>query len=113
MYAIIKSGGKQYRVKKDDVIDVELLEGEPGAQIEFNEVLLVSDGSKVDVGNPVVAGIVVTGELIGESKDAKITSIKYIPGNHYRKFGHRQRKSRVKITGIGHHQKSKGGKHGS
>ena len=111
MYAIIKSGGKQYRVKKGDVIDVELLEGEPGAHIEFAEILLISDGSKTEVGGPTVSGFIVKGELIGESKDDKITSIKYIPGNHYRKFGHRQRKSRIKITEVG--QKNKGGKHGS
>lgn len=111
MYAIIQTGGKQYRVQKDDVIDVELLQGEPGSKIEFTEILLINDGSKAQVGNPIVSGFTVTGELIGESKDDKITSIKYIPGNHYKKFGHRQRKSRVKITGIGH--KGKGEKHGS
>jgi large subunit ribosomal protein L21 len=112
MYAIIKSGGKQYRVKEGDVIDVELLEGEPGASIHFGEVLFVSDGSKAEVGSPVVSGFEVIGELIGESKGEKITSIKYIPGNHYRKFGHRQRYSRVKITTVGHKGK-KGGKHGT
>lgn len=112
MYAIIKSGGKQYRVKKGDVIDVELLEGEPGAEIHFGEVLMVNDGSNVDIGGPSLTDFHVTGELVGEAKGEKITSVKYIPGNHYRKFGHRQRYSRVKITAIGRKEK-KAGKHGT
>lgn len=112
MYAIIKSGGKQYRVKQGDVIDVELLEGELGAQIDFGDILLVNDGSNVNIGGPNLTEFHVTGELLGESKGDKISSIKYIPGNHYRKFGHRQRYSRVKITAIGRKEK-KGGKHGS
>ena len=114
MYAIIKSGGKQYRVKEGDVIDVELLEGEPGASIHFGDILFVTDGSKTEVGGPTVSGFEVIGELVGESKGEKISSIKYIPGNHYRKFGHRQRYSRVKITSVGKQaKKEKGGKHGS
>lgn len=112
MYAIIKSGGKQYRVKEGDVIDVELLEGEAGSEIHFGEVLLVNDGSKVNVGGPHLSDFAVTGELLGESKGEKITSIKYIPGNHYKKFGHRQRYTRVKITSIAHKGK-KGAKHGT
>lgn len=111
MYAIIKSGGKQYRVKKDDLIDVELLEGQPGDAIHFSDILFVSDGSKSTVGQPLVSGFTVTGELIGISKGPKITSVKYIPGNHYRKFGHRQKYSRVKITAI--EAAGKGGKHGT
>jgi large subunit ribosomal protein L21 len=113
MYAIIKTGGKQYRVKKDDIIDIELLETTPGSAIEFKEILFVSDGSQTHVGGPTVADFIVTGELLGESKGEKITSVKYIPGNHYRKFGHRQKYSRVKITGISPKEKHKGGKHGA
>lgn len=108
-YAIIKTGGKQYRVKKDDLIDVELLEGQPGDAIQFGEILFVSDGSHTTVGQPVVKNFAVKAELVGETKGPKVTSVKYIPGNHYRKFGHRQKYSRVKITAI----ESTGGKHGS
>lgn len=108
-YAIIKSGGKQYRVKKDDLIDVELLEGNPGDAIQFSDVLFVSNGSEATIGQPHLKNFIVKGELVGLSKGPKVTSVKYIPGNHYRKFGHRQKYSRVKITGI----ESKGGKHGA
>lgn len=112
MYAVIKSGGKQYRVKEGDLIDVELLEGEPGATIHFGDILFVSDGTQAEVGGPNVSDFEVVGELVGESKGEKISSIKYIPGNHYRKFGHRQRYSRVKIKSVGRKGK-KGGKHGT
>lgn len=111
MYAIIKTGGKQYRVKEGDIIDVELLEGEIGSTVDFHDVLFVQDGSKAHVGAPNVADFVVTAELVGDSKGEKITSVKYIPGNHYRKFGHRQRYSRLRIMGVAH--KKKGGSHGT
>lgn len=113
MYAIIKSGGKQYRVKKGDVIDIELLEGEPGSKVEFKEILFLSDGNQTKVGSPSVSGFIVTGEFLGISQGPKITSVKYQPGNHYKKFGHRQKYSRVKITDIGalEHHHHKGGKH--
>ncbi len=110
-YAIIKTGGKQYRVKKGDLIDVELLGGEPGDAIQFSDILYVSNGSESTVGQPIVKGFTVTGELIEIAKGPKVTSIKYIPGNHYRKFGHRQKYSRVKITAI--EATEKRGKHGS
>ena len=109
-YAIIKTGGKQYRVKTGDLIDVELLEGKPGDSIEFSEVLFFSSGSESKVGQPSIKDFIVKGEVVDIAKGPKITSIKYIPGNHYRKFGHRQKYSRVKITAIG---ASKGGKHGA
>lgn len=109
-YAIIKTGGKQYRVKAGDVIDVELLEGQPGDTIHFSDILFVSRSSESTIGQPVVKDFTVTGELVEIAKGPKVTSIKYIPGNHYRKFGHRQKYSRIKITGI---ETTKGGKHGS
>lgn len=111
-YAIIKSGGKQYRVKKDDIIDVELHDEEKGTQIEFGEILFVNQGNEPKIGNPSLTDYFVTGELIDFVKGPKITSVKYQPGNHYKKFGHRQKYCRVKITGIGL-KKEKGGKHGS
>lgn len=101
MYAIIKSGGKQYRVKQGDVIDIELIEGEVGAEILFSDVLFMNDGKTSKVGAPNISGTVVHAEMIGQSKGPKITSLKYKP-RQYRKFGHRQHYSRVKITKIDH-----------
>lgn len=113
MYAIIKSGGKQYQVKKGDVIDVELLEGEHGSTVEFEEILFFYDGSQATVGGPIVSGCKVNGKLIDIVAGDKITSVKYQPGNHYKKFGHRQKYSRVQITDIGMHEKKKEDKHGT
>lgn len=113
MYAIIKTGGKQYRVAIGDIIDVELVEGEIGGQVHFEEVLLVADGSNTMLGEPNLADYLVTGELIDAVAGPKVVSMKYIPGNHRKKIGHRQHYSRVKITQIGSHTRKKGkeGKH--
>lgn len=101
MYAIIKTGGKQYRVKQGDFIDVELLHLEQGAHVNFEEVLMVSDGSSTKIGKPSLIGSSVKGEIVGDSKGPKITSMKYKASHRsYRKFGHRQHYSRVKITAI-------------
>ncbi len=101
-YAIIKTGGKQYRVAENDVIDVELLGVEDGDSVEFPEVLFVSTPQGARVGSPVVANATVKGTVIKEVPGEKITSIKYKRShNQYRKFGHRQHYSRVKITAIG------------
>jgi len=100
IYAIIKSGGKQYRVQEDDLIDVELLHAEPGSKVEFNDVLFINDGAP-KIGEPSVAGSIVKGEIVAESAGPKVVSIKYRPRQHsQRKFGHRQHYSRVKITEI-------------
>ncbi len=110
MYAIIKVGGKQYRVAKDDIIEVELLDAEQGAHVHFKEILFVDDGTSPLVGGPHVPGFIVTGQLLDTVSGPKITSVKYKRSHNTRKkFGHRQHYSRVKITEIG-----KGGKkHGS
>lgn len=101
MYAIIKTGGKQKRVKVGTVLDVELLPESVGSAVKFQDVLLVNDGQHIHVGSPQVAGYVVEAELIAESKGPKITSVKYKPSHtSCRIFGHRQHYSRVKITGI-------------
>jgi len=110
-YAIIQTGGKQYRVAKDDIIEVELLDAELGAQIEFDHILFIGDGDSTTVGAPSVSSFLVKGELLGEATGPKVSSMKYKPSHHqYRRFGHRQHYSRVKITEIG---KRQGGKHGS
>lgn len=100
MYAIIKTGGKQYRVAVGDVIDVELLSEDVGAEVKFTDVLFFNNGSKATVGKPNVPGCFVTGELVDLVGGPKVTSVKYIPGNHRKKIGHRQHYSRVKITQI-------------
>lgn len=100
MYAIIKTGGKQYKVAIGDIIDIELIDGEVGSQVEFKEVLFVNNGSAPVVGKPHVSGCVVKGELVDCVAGPKVSCIKYIPGNHRKKIGHRQHYSRVKITQI-------------
>ena len=76
MYAIIRTGGKQYRVAKGDIIDVEILKAEQGAKLEFDEILFVHDGKKAQIGEPSLSGYVVKGEVIGSSAGPKITSLK-------------------------------------
>lgn len=98
-YAIIKTGGKQFTVKKGDVIDVELLAGDLGSEVTFNDVLFCNDGSKTHVGGPVLSGFTVVGKHMGEIKGPKINSLKYKP-TQYKRFGHRQRYSRVEIQDI-------------
>lgn len=100
-YVIFKRGSRQYRVSEGDVIDVDLMDAENGSQVKFDEVLFVGDDHEPQVGLPSVKGWHVNCEVVGESKGPKITSIKYKP-NHTqcRKFGHRQRYTRVKIVGI-------------
>jgi large subunit ribosomal protein L21 len=99
-YAIIKTGGKQYKVKVGDVLSVELL-GDTKTFI-FEEVLLVVDGDEVKVGMPVVEGVKVFADVMGEVKAEKIEVFKYKSKSRYRKHtGHRQHLSQVKITGIG------------
>lgn len=101
MYAIIETGGKQYRVEKGDVIDVELLDTANDKKIEFKNVLFVNSGSVAKVGKPNVEGSVVVGELMQEVRGPKVISFKYKKRKNYRKKkGHRQNYLRVKITDI-------------
>ena len=101
MYAVIKTGGKQYRVAKDDVLEIERLVGDAGSNIEFTEVLLVGEGASVKVGTPVVAGAKVTAELVEQTRGPKLIAFKKRRRkNSRRKRGHRQDLSMVRITGI-------------
>ncbi len=101
MFAVIKTGGKQYRVAADDVIIVEKLEGEPGQSIAFEDVLMLADGDSVHVGAPRLAGARVTGELIETAKGEKVMVFKKRRRSTYRrKRGHRQLESTVRITGV-------------
>ena len=101
MYAIIATGGKQYRVQKGDHIRVEKLEGDPGEKVEFNQVLLLADGEDVTIGAPYVDGSKVTGEVEQQTRAKKIEIIKFKRRKHHMKrMGHRQSFTQVKITGI-------------
>ena len=101
MYAVIKTGGKQYRVAKDDIITIEKLDGEAGASLEFGEVLMVGEGTSVKVGAPTVAGAKVTGELVEQTRGPKVIAFKKRRRkNSRRKKGHRQDLTVIRITDI-------------
>ena len=101
MYAIIETGGKQYRVAQNDLLTIERLEGEPGASIEFADVLMVGNGEQVKVGAPFVSGAKVTAELVDQARGPKVIAFKKRRRkNSRRKKGHRQHLSLVRITGI-------------
>ncbi len=101
MYAIIETGGKQYKVEQDDIIDVELLEAQAGEKVEFKNVLFVNNAGTVKIGNPYLGKCVVQGELLKEVKGPKEIAFKYKQRKPFRrKVGHRQRYARVKITQI-------------
>ncbi len=98
--AVIRTGGKQYRVTEGDVIEIEKIAGDKGAKVEFDEVLLVG-GDKVKVGKPTVKGAKVAGEIVGQERGDKIVVFKFKRRKKYRrKAGHRQEHTQVKITGI-------------
>ncbi|MCC5832720.1 MAG: 50S ribosomal protein L21 [Chlamydiales bacterium] len=101
-YAIIKTGGKQYRVKSGDVIDVELLDAEENGKIEFADVLLFHDGKEAKVGAPALSNFIVRGEVVESVRGPKVIAYKYKKRkNYHRKIGHRQNYTRVKITELG------------
>ncbi|HEY8350957.1 MAG TPA: 50S ribosomal protein L21 [Sphingomonadales bacterium] len=102
MFAVVKTGGKQYRVAVNDVIEVEKLPGEAGATIEFPEVLMVGNDQGVKVGTPLLSGVPVTGEILEQTRGEKILIFKKKRRHHYRRRGgHRQELTVVRITGIG------------
>ena len=101
MFAVFESGGKQHRVSKGDVIRIERLSGEPGQSVEFDRVLLVSEGDDVTVGTPYVEGGKVTGEVMEQGRADKIRVIKFKRRKNYlRRTGHRQQFTSIRITGI-------------
>jgi large subunit ribosomal protein L21 len=101
MYAVIFTGGKQYRVEQGDTLEVEKLAVEPGSALTFNDVLLVADGANVRVGAPTIEGAAVTAQVLGEVKGEKLLIYKFRRRKGYRrKTGHRQPYTRIKITGI-------------
>ena len=101
MHAVIKSGGKQYKVSPGDVVRLERLEKEPGAVVEFDQVLLISDGSKATVGNPLIAKAQVLGTVVEESKAKKVIIFKFKRKKQYKVTrGHRQPYTAVQINDI-------------
>ncbi len=101
MYAIIESCGKQYKVAEGDVVFFEKLDAEEGKKVTFDNVILVSDEGKVQVGNPYVKGVKVEGKVVAHGKAKKIIVFKMkAKANYRRRYGHRQPYTKVEITKI-------------
>ncbi len=101
MYAVIKTGGKQYRVTEGETLKVEKIVAEEGGSIDFDEVLLVTDGDSVKIGAPFVAGGKVSATVKSHGRGEKIKIVKFRRRKHSRKtMGHRQSYTEVQITGI-------------
>ena len=101
MYAVIETGGKQYRVEVGTELEVELLDAEPGQSIDFDRVLLVADGDEASIGTPVVEGAAVSAEVLRQGKGDKVISFKYRPKARTRvKKGHRQDLTILRITDV-------------
>jgi large subunit ribosomal protein L21 len=101
MYAIIETGGKQYAVAPGDRVRVEKLQGDVGAEINFDRVLLVGEGENVTVGTPVVSGAKVTGKILSHGRDKKVIVFKMRRRTNYRrKQGHRQHFTELEVTEV-------------
>ena len=102
MFAVINTGGKQYKVKRDSVIKVEKLDGAAGSKVEFKDILMIGENSKPSfIGTPVVKGAKVIGEIMGQFRDAKIIVFKKKRRHNYRrKNGHRQELTEIKIVDV-------------
>jgi len=101
MYAVIVSGGKQYRVQEGMSLKLEKIEAEVGKSINFDKVLMVADGDKISIGEPVVKGAKVTAEILAQGRHKKVKILKFKRRKHHMKqMGHRQWFTEVKITGI-------------
>ena len=101
MYAVVKSGGKQYKVQEGDTLRVEKLPAEVGAEIAFDDVLMFSDGENVQVGTPSLENVTVKGTVVEQGQAKKIIVFKYKRRKRYRrKQGHRQQYTAVKVDSI-------------
>ena len=110
-YAIIRTGGRQFRVAEGDTLDVDLLDVEPGKTATFGDVLLFADGKDVTHGNPLVSGAKVTAEVLEQRKDKKVVAFKYKRRKGYhRTVGHRRKLTRVEIKTIDVGSKKTGSK---
>lgn len=101
MYAVVSSGGKQYRVEAGSMLTLERLDGEPGSSVTFDRILLIGDGDEVMIGTPVVAGASVSATVLGEALGPKLVIFKFKQKVKYRRrTGHRQHMTRVRIDAI-------------
>ncbi|MGD8834160.1 MAG: 50S ribosomal protein L21 [Desulfobacteraceae bacterium] len=101
MYAVVATGGKQYKVQPGEILRIEKLAGEVGSEVAFDQVLMLSDGENVSIGQPVVQGASVRGHIVEQGKSKKIIVFKYKRRKRYRrKQGHRQPFTAVKIDAI-------------
>ncbi len=101
MFAVVKTGGKQYKVAEGDIIQVEKLPAEAGKKVELGEVLMLCDGGKVTAGNPLVAGAKITAEVVAQNRTGKLIVFKKKRRQNYRRKKHqRQEFTVLKITGI-------------
>ncbi|MCI6287341.1 MAG: 50S ribosomal protein L21 [Lentisphaeria bacterium] len=101
MYAVIATGGKQFKVQEQDIVTMERLEGEAGAKVSFTEVLAVGEGANLKMGSPLVEGAKVEGEIVEQLRGPKLIAFKMKRRKGYRRRkGHRQELTKVKITSI-------------
>ena len=101
MQAVIKTGGKQYRVSEGDKLNVESLSADAGEDVEFSEVLMLADDDNIEIGTPFVEGARVTAKVVEHGRGEKILVVKFKRRKHYRRrMGHRQNYTRVEITGV-------------
>lgn len=96
-YAVFQTGGKQYIVEPNDILDIEKIEGEEGSKVSFDEVLLKVDDKKVEIGKPLLKSTKVKAEILGQIKDKKVRGVKYQRIGQRTRFGHRQRMTKIKI----------------
>lgn len=101
MYAVIRTGGKQYRVVEGDVLRVEKLAGDVGADVTFNEVLLVGGAEAPQVGKPLVSGAKVVGKIVAQDKHKRVLHFRKEKEGWTRRRGHRQQYTEVKVTSVG------------
>jgi large subunit ribosomal protein L21 len=101
MYAVISSGGKQYRVEEGLTLKLETLPGDVGSEVKFDKILMVGTGADVKVGRPFLTGCAVTGTIVANGRHKKVHIIKFRRRKHHmKKQGHRQNYSEIKITQI-------------
>ena len=101
MFAVVETGGKQYRVKKESIIQVEKLAADPGDTIDFDKVLLVADGGEISTGKPYIEGAVVKATVLDQMRGKRIRVFKMKPKKRYRRVqGHRQYYTQVRIDDI-------------
>ena len=101
MYAVIKTGGKQYRIEVGEKLKVEQLQAESGSELVIDQVLMIADGDKISMGTPLVNGAKVSATVLGQGRHDKIRIFKMRRRKHYQKHqGHRQNYTEIQITGI-------------